>query len=291
MSELRFDDRVAVITGAGNGLGRAYALLLAGRGARVVVNDLGGSVDGTGTQEPAAEAVVAEIRAAGGEAVADTNNVASADGGQALVANALDAFGKIDILINNAGILRDGTLHKMSAENFDSVVAVHLRGSFYVTQPAFVHMRERGYGRIVNTTSAAGLYGNFGQVNYSAAKMGLVGMTKSIAAEGKKYNIHANVVAPIAVSRMTQGLMAEAMQRLSPDEVAPVVAYLVHESCDLSGQILSAYGGHVGSVFVAETRGINKPGLSVEDVAASIDQILDADDHIVPSGANEAIQL
>jgi NAD(P)-dependent dehydrogenase (short-subunit alcohol dehydrogenase family) len=198
LTELRFDDRVAVVTGAGNGLGRAHALLLAERGARVVVNDLGGSVAGDGADAGAAAAVVDEIRQRGGTAVASTDSVSSAAGGAAIVQTALDEFGRLDILINNAGILRDVTLHRMTAEQFESVIAVHLLGAFYVTQPAFVHMRERGYGRIVLTTSAAGLYGNFGQVNYSAAKMGLVGMAKSISLEGAKYDIRANVVAPVA---------------------------------------------------------------------------------------------
>jgi len=291
MTELRFDGRVAAITGAGGGLGRAYAHLLAARGAHIVVNDLGGAVDGTASGGSAAVTVVAEIVASGGSAVADANNIATVEGGKAVVQTALDHFGRLDIVINNAGILRDGTLHKMSADNFDSVVAVHLRGAFYVTQPAFTHMREQGYGRIVNTTSAAGLYGNFGQVNYSSAKMGLVGMGKSIAVEGAKYNIKANVIAPVAVSRMTASLMTEEMKKMTPEQVAPVVAYLSHEDCAISGQILSAYGGHVGRVFVGETRGLNKPDLTVEDVADNLDQILNQDGYLTPETLSESMQL
>jgi NAD(P)-dependent dehydrogenase (short-subunit alcohol dehydrogenase family) len=290
LSQLRFDGRVAAITGAGGGLGRAHALLLAARGARVVVNDLGGSVDGEGADTSAAEAVVAEIRAAGGTAVADTHNVSTVDGGQGIVRTALDEFGRLDILVNNAGILRDGTFHKMTAENFDAVVAVHLRGAFYVTQPAYAHMRAAGYGRIVNTTSAAGLYGSFGQVNYSAAKMGLVGMAKSIALEGKKHNVKANVIAPIAVSRMTEGLMTEEMKKLAAEEVSPVVGYLCHDTCEVSGQIFSGHGGHVGAVFLAETRGIKMADLTIEDVAANLDQILDQTDYFTPASAMESFQ-
>jgi NAD(P)-dependent dehydrogenase (short-subunit alcohol dehydrogenase family) len=181
-------------------------------------------------------------------------------------------------------------LHKMTPEAFESVIAVHLLGSFYVSQPAFVHMREAGYGRLVMTTSAAGLYGNFGQVNYSAAKLGLVGMAKSIAHEGAKYGVKANVIAPVALSRMTEGLIsAEMAQAFLPEAIAPVVAYLVHEKCALSGEVLSAYGGHVGRVFVGETKGITMAGLSVEDVAANIEHVTDTTHFEVPTDANAAL--
>ncbi len=290
MSELGFDGRVAVVTGAGGGIGRAYARLLAARGARVVVNDLGGGVDGRGAGGATAEAVVGEIRAAGGVAIGNADSVSTPEGGRAIVQSALDEFGRLDIVINNAGILRDGTLHKMTPEAFESVIGVHLLGSFYVSQPAFVHMREAGYGRLVMTTSAAGLYGNFGQVNYSAAKLGLVGMAKSIAHEGAKYGVKANVIAPVALSRMTEGLISEEMaQAFLPEAIAPVVAYLAHEECVLSGEVLSAYGGHVGRVFVGETKGITMAGLSVEDVAANIAQVIDTTEFEVPTDANAAL--
>jgi NAD(P)-dependent dehydrogenase (short-subunit alcohol dehydrogenase family) len=290
VSELGFDGRVAVVTGAGGGIGRAYARLLAARGACVVVNDLGGGVDGRGAGGAAAEGVVAEIRAAGGVAIGNADSVSTPEGGRAIVQSALDEFGRLDIVINNAGILRDATLHKMTPEAFESVIGVHLLGSFYVSQPAFVHMRAAGYGRLVMTTSAAGLYGNFGQVNYSAAKLGLVGMAKSIAHEGAKYGVKANVIAPVALSRMTEGLISEEMAAaFLPEAIAPVVAYLAHEECVLTGEVLSAYGGHVGRVFVGETKGITMAGLSVEDVAANIAQVIDTTQFEVPTDPNAAL--
>jgi NAD(P)-dependent dehydrogenase (short-subunit alcohol dehydrogenase family) len=290
VSELGFDGRVAVVTGAGGGIGRGYARLLAARGARVVVNDLGGGVDGRGAGGAAADRVVGEIRAAGGVAIGNADSVTTPEGGRAIVQTALDEFGRLDIVINNAGILRDGTLHKMTPEAFESVISVHLLGAFYVSQPAFVHMREAGYGRLVMTTSAAGLYGNFGQVNYSAAKLGLVGMAKSIAHEGANYGVKANVIAPVALSRMTEGLISEEMAAaFLPEAIAPVVAYLAHEECVLSGEVLSAYGGHVGRVFVGETKGITMAGLSVEDVAANIAQVIDTTQFEVPTDPNAAL--
>ena len=200
MSDVGFDGKVAIITGAGGGLGRQHALLMASRGALIVVNDLGGSVDGTGSNKGAADLIVDEIRAAGGEAVADTNSVATTEGGAAIVKTAIDAFGKIDIVINNAGILRDKAFHNMGPDLIDPVLDVHLRGAFNVTQPAWIHMREQGYGRIISTSSAAGIFGNFGQANYGAAKMGLVGFTRVLAVEGAKYNIKANAIAPLALT-------------------------------------------------------------------------------------------
>src|SRR4249920_1624676 len=217
MADLGFDGKVAIITGAGGGLGREHALLLASRGALVGINDLGGAVDGTGSDKGAAERVVDEIKAAGGDAVADTNSVATPEGGAAIVQSALDAFGKVDIVVNNAGILRDKAFHNASPDLWDAVFDVHLRGAFNVTQPAFAKMREQGYGRIVSTSSAAGIFGNFGQTNYGAAKMGLVGLTNVLAVEGAKYNIKANAIAPLALTRMTEGILGgEFGKRLEP---------------------------------------------------------------------------
>jgi NAD(P)-dependent dehydrogenase (short-subunit alcohol dehydrogenase family) len=196
VGDIRYDGRVAVITGAGGGLGRSYALYLAARGARIVVNDLGGTTDGQGNDARAADAVVAQIQALGGVAVANYDSVATAQGGERIIQTAMDAFGTVDIVINNAGILRDASLVKMSAENFDTLIDVHLKGAFYVTQPAFRVMKEKGYGRVVYTASGAGLFGNFGQANYAAAKMGLVGLSSVTAIEGAKYNIKSNVITP-----------------------------------------------------------------------------------------------
>ena len=286
---MRFDGKVAIVTGAGGGLGREYALLLASNGASVVVNDLGGTVDGAGSDDTAAGRVVAEIVNAGGAAIPNTASVSDPDGARSIVQAAIDTFGGVDILINNAGILRDGTLHKMTPEAFDTVIDVHLRGSFYVTQPAFTHMRERGYGRIVMTTSAAGLFGNFGQVNYAAAKMGLVGMAKSVAQEGARRGVHCNVVAPVAYSRMTKDLMGEAGAALTPALVAPAVGYLAHEQCELNGEVLSVYGGRVGRVFVGETVGYRDPDITMSAVADHITAVLDRTGYVVPGSANDAL--
>jgi len=229
MSDLVFDGKVAIVTGAGGGLGKSHALELARRGARVVVNDLGGSVDGVGDNASAAQKVVDEIVAAGGEAVADHNSVATPEGGAAIVQTAVDAFDTVDIVINNAGILRDKTFHNMTPELLEPVIAVHLLGAFYVTQPAWLIMREKGYGRIVNTSSNSGLLGNFGQTNYGAAKLGLVGFTRVLANEGKSKGIKANAIAPVAKTRMTEDLLGPLGDKLEPSEVTPTVTYLAHE--------------------------------------------------------------
>ncbi|MEY3354194.1 MAG: hypothetical protein RLZZ16_996, partial [Actinomycetota bacterium] len=212
--DLGFDGKVAVITGAGGGLGRQHALLLASRGALVVVNDLGGAVDGSGSDKGAAQKVVDEIRDLGGEAVADTNSVSTLEGGAAIIATATAAYGRVDIVINNAGILRDKSFQNMEPEMVRAVLDVHLLGAFNVTQPAFKLMREQGYGRIVSTSSAAGIFGNFGQANYGAAKMGLVGFTRVLAVEGAKYNVKANAIAPLAYTRMTENLLGNLGERL-----------------------------------------------------------------------------
>jgi NAD(P)-dependent dehydrogenase (short-subunit alcohol dehydrogenase family) len=265
---LGFDGKVAIITGAGGGLGRQHALLLASRGALVVVNDLGGAVDGTGSDKGAAERVVDEIRSDGGEAVAD-------------------AFGRVDIVVNNAGILRDKSFHNMDPELMNPVFDVHLKGAFHVTQPAWVKMREQGYGRIVSTSSAAGLFGNFGQTNYGAAKMGLVGFTRVLAVEGAKYNIKANAIAPLALTRMTQDIMGSLGDKLDPGLVSPLVAYLVHESCEPNGRVFSVGGGRVAEVFIGETQGFTKADLSPEDVQSQWSTITDRSDYGVPGNLAE----
>jgi len=246
MSGIRFDGRVAVVTGAGGGLGRAYALELASRGAKVVINDLGGTTDGSGAgSRSAADLVVEEIEALGGEAAASYDSVATPEGGRAIVDRAVEAFGRLDILINNAGILRDRTLIKMEPEDFDSVLAVHLEGAYNVTRPALERMKAGGYGRIVMTTSAAGLFGNFGQANYSAAKLGLVGFMNTLKIEAHKYGVMVNTVAPLAATRLTAGILPPEMNaRLKPEYIAPLVVFMCSENCTTSGGIYNAGAGH-----------------------------------------------
>ena len=289
MTQLGFDGKVAIITGAGGGLGRQHALLLASRGALVVINDLGGAVDGTGSDKGAAERVVDEIKALGGDAVADTNSVATPEGGKAIVQTAVDAFGTVDIVINNAGILRDKAFHNMTPESLDPVVQVHLYGAFWVTLPAWKLMRDQGYGRVVNTSSAAGLFGNFGQTNYGAAKMGLVGFTRALAQEGRKYNVLANVIAPGARTRMTEDLLGPLAESLDPAKVSPVVVYLASAQCEVTGQILSVAGGRVSRVVVAEPLGYFSKDLTPEQVRDNWDTIASLEDLIVPAGATEEI--
>ncbi len=271
--------KVAVVTGAGAGLGRAYAVELARRGAKVVVNDLGGGADGSGPgAENPADQVVAEIREAGGEAVACHDSVATPEGGEAIIDAAMDAFGRVDILINNAGILRDRTLLKMTDEDWTKVLAVHLDGAYNVTRPAFRHMRAQGYGRIVLTTSAAGLHGNFGQSNYSAAKLALVGFMNTLKLEGKKYDIKVNTVAPIAATRLTEGILPPDLEgKLLPEHVVPLVLYLAAEQCPHSGGIYNA-----GMGFFSRSAVVTGPGAAVgdgqspptpEDVAARMSAI------------------
>jgi NAD(P)-dependent dehydrogenase (short-subunit alcohol dehydrogenase family) len=291
MTELGYDGKVAIITGAGGGLGRQHALLLASRGALIVVNDLGGSVDGTGENASAAQKVVDEIKAAGGEAVANHSSVATPEGGQEIVQTAIDTYGRVDIVINNAGILRDKAFHNMEPDLMNPVFDVHLKGAFHVTQPAWVRMREQGYGRIISTSSAAGIFGNFGQTNYGAAKMGLVGFTRVLAVEGAKYNIKANAIAPLALTRMTETIMGALGDKLDPGLVSPLVAYLAHEDCPVSGQTFSVGGGRVAHVFIGETQGFTKADLSLEDVRDNWGTITDQSDYAVPGNLAEETAL
>jgi 3-hydroxyacyl-CoA dehydrogenase/3a,7a,12a-trihydroxy-5b-cholest-24-enoyl-CoA hydratase len=251
--ELRFDGRVAIVTGAGGGLGRAYALLLAARGASVVVNDLGGGMHGEGAGTLAADRVVAEITAAGGEAVANYDSV---ENGARIVRTALDAFGRVDIVINNAGILRDTSFHKMTAEDWEKIYRVHLYGGFQVTHAAWPHLRQQGYGRIIFTSSAAGLYGNFGQANYGAAKLGLLGLANTLAVEGQKRNVLVNTIAPLAGSRLTETILPPDMvAALKPEYVAPIVAYLCHDASTTTGEVFEVGAGWVARVRWQRGRG------------------------------------
>jgi NAD(P)-dependent dehydrogenase (short-subunit alcohol dehydrogenase family) len=291
MADLGFDGKVAVITGAGGGLGRSHALELARRGALVVINDLGGAIDGTGSGTTAAQAVVDEIKDAGGEAVANYDSVATPEGGQNIIKTAVDTFGRIDIVVNNAGILRDTSFKNMSAEQLEPVLDVHLKGAFYVTQPAWSHMRDQGFGRIVTTSSAAGIFGNFGQTNYGAAKMGLVGLTRVLAIEGAKYNIKANAIAPVAKTRMTDNILGPLADKLEPEFVTPVVTFLAHEDCPVTGEVYSVGGGRVARVFIGVTPGIVDPGLTAETVRDRLDDIRKEDGYAVPTSLNEEMML
>jgi len=283
MSDIRFDGRVAVITGAGGGLGRTYALELSKRGASIVVNDLGGAQDGTGAGSSMADAVVKEINEAGGKAVANYDSVATPEGGQAIVKTALDNFGKVDIVINNAGILRDKSFLKLDPASLEIVLDVHLKGAFYVTQPAFASMKENGYGRIVMASSGAGVFGNFGQTNYGAAKMGLVGLMNVLAIEGAKYNIKVNSIAPVAKTRMTEELLGPMADALAPEFVTPLVTYLASEKCELTHELFDVGGGRYARIFVGMCKGwFSKQVPSADDIGDHIDVIRDQDGYSVP---------
>jgi NAD(P)-dependent dehydrogenase (short-subunit alcohol dehydrogenase family) len=288
---LGFDGKVAIITGSGGGLGREHALMMASRGALVVVNDLGGAIDGTGSDKGAAERVVDEIKAAGGEAVADTNSVATVEGGAAIVKTALDAFGRIDIVVNNAGILRDKSFHNMTPDLWAPVVDVHLNGAYYVTSAAWPHMREQSYGRVVSTASGAGIFGNFGQANYGAAKTALVGFSRVLAVEGAKYNIKANVISPVAKTRMTEDLLGPIGDKLEPRYVAPVVTYLAHESCVPTGRVFSVAGGRVAEIFIGEGPGYTNPDLSPELIAENWEAVTNRDEYEVPTQMGDEIGM
>ncbi|MEZ7130812.1 SDR family NAD(P)-dependent oxidoreductase [Nonomuraea sp. AD125B] len=282
---LRFDDRVAIVTGAGHGLGRSHALLLAERGAKVVVNDLGGALDGTGASAGPAAEVAELINKNGGQAIANAGNVATPEGARDIVNAAVDAFGKVDIVINNAGILRDKSFGKMTVEEFDAVMAVHVRGSFLVSLAAYPIMKAAGYGRVVNTSSPAGLFGNFGQANYSTAKMGLVGLTKTLGIEGARSGIKANAIAPVAWTRMTESLLpAEFEAKFTPERVSALVAYLTHDSCEVSGEVFTVGAGRVARVFVAEGPGWKTDDITPEAIADNWESIMAEQPYVLSAG-------
>ena len=293
MSEISFDDRVAVITGAGGGLGRTYALEFARRGAKVVVNDLGGASDGTGGGSSMADQVVKEIEEAGGTAVANYDSVSTVEGGEAIIQTAVDNFGQVDIVVNNAGILRDKSFVKLSPEELEIVIDVHLKGAFFVSQPAFRVMKERNYGRFIHTASAAGIFGNFGQSNYGAAKMGLVGLSNVLAVEGAKNNIKSNVIAPIARTRLTEDLLGPLAEKLDPANVTPLVVYLCSEANEETHAVYSVGGGRYARIFIGLAPGWTKSDglVSAEEIQANFAEIHEPGEFIIPTGIGDEMQL
>jgi NAD(P)-dependent dehydrogenase (short-subunit alcohol dehydrogenase family) len=305
--QLDFSNKVAIVTGAGGGLGRAHALLLASRGAKVIVNDLGGSLSGEGSSAAPADDVVAEIAALGGEAISDTHSVATPDGGDGLVKTATDAYGRVDILVNNAGILRNTLFEDMDEAHLEPLLDVHLRGAFFVTRPVWNQMRAQGSGRIVNTTSAAGLLGSSGFSNYGAAKGGVYGLTRVLAIEGAQYGIKVNAIAPFAATRMLTDSMGDptdvtdpaAMEQmqsivaaLDPRLVSPVVAYLAHDDCSVTGEIYTVGGGQVSRFFLGRTAGyFGGHGLTVEDVRDHWTEVRDEIGYTVPADTGDESQL
>ena len=289
---INFEGKVAIVTGAGGGLGRCHALDLAKRGAKVVVNDLGGNVDGSDDGSlSAAEKVVEEITAAGGEAMANGASVTDVSQVEEMVKETMDKWGRIDILVNNAGILRDKSFAKMTEEDFNAVLDVHLKGTFFVCQPAFIHMKENGYGRFVNVASPSGLFGNFGQSNYGAAKMGIVGLTNIIAIEGAKYNINANVLAPNATTRMTEELFGEEFGKLfKVEQVTPLVVYLASEACKTTHEIFSAGAGRYARIGINTHVGYVNPDATADDISENIEDIRTIKDGIYPmNNADELV--
>ncbi|OSC26220.1 short-chain dehydrogenase [Mycobacterium vulneris] len=293
-AQLRFDGRVAVVTGAGRGLGRSYAMLLASRGAKVVVNDAGGNLDGDGAGDGPAEQVVAEITAAGGEAIACSASVATPDGGQEIIQTAVDNFGGIDILIHNAGNVRRGSLKEMSYEDFDAVLDVHLRGAFHVVRPAFPLMCEAGYGRVVLTSSIGGLYGNHNVANYAAAKAGVIGLSNVVALEGAAEGVRCNAIVPAAVTRMAEGIDTSAYPPMGAELVAPVVGWLAHETCSVTGELFIALAGRVARAVIVESPGVSRPSWTIEEVGSHLDAIRYVEAPlifpVVPDGHNEHIR-
>ena len=268
---LRFDDRVVIVTGAGNGLGRSHAREFARRGAKVVVNDLGGGIAGEGASASVAQIAVDEIKAAGGEAVANTDSV---ENGDKIVQTALDTYGRVDVVVNNAGILRDASFAKMTDAEWDIIYRVHLLGAYKVTRAAWPHMRNANYGRIVMTTSIAGVYGNFGQANYSAAKLGIHGLAQTLAIEGAAKNILTNTIAPTAGSRLTATVLPkEVLEALKPEYVTPVVGLLAHETCPVNGKLYEVGGGWVSQTRWEQTQGVFfEHDYSIEDLQAKWEQ-------------------
>ena len=289
MTDVRFDDRVVVITGAGNGLGRTYALEMGKRGAKVVVNDLGGSAFGDGADKAAADVVVDEIKASGGEAVANYDSVTDGD---KIIQTAMDSFGKIDVVINNAGILRDKTFHKMEERDWDLIYDVHVRGAFKVSHAAWPYMRDQNYGRMIFTASAAGIYGNFGQTNYAMAKLGLHGMSQTLALEGRSKNIMVNTIAPIAGSRLTETVMPQQLvDALKPDFIMPLVVKLCDENSQETGGLYEVGAGFIGKVRWERSKGHSfsvSQGFNAEDVNDAWDEIVDFTDADHPSSIAEA---
>ncbi len=290
MSNIRFDDRVVIVTGAGNGLGKSHALEFAKRGAKVVVNDLGGSATGEGESKSAADAVVDEIQAAGGEAVANYDSVTDGD---KIVESALDNFGRIDVVINNAGILRDKSFHKMTDDDWDLVYQVHVKGAYKVSHAAWPHLRDNQYGRLIFTASAAGIYGNFGQANYSMAKLGLHGLSQTLALEGKKYNILSNAIAPVAGSRMTETILPpQLVEQLKPEYVTPLVVKLCDENNQETGGLFEVGAGWIGQLRWERAKGVGfniTDGLSAEAIAESWEQICDFTNADHPRNTQEAM--
>jgi NAD(P)-dependent dehydrogenase (short-subunit alcohol dehydrogenase family) len=288
---IRFEDRVVIVTGAGGGLGRAHALLFARHGARVVVNDLGGSAHGEGANASAADRVVAEIREAGGTAVANHDSVTDGD---RIVQNALDAFGRVDVVVNNAGILRDKSFAKMDDADWDLVYRVHVEGAYKVTHAAWPHMREQNYGRVIFTSSTSGIYGNFGQSNYAMAKLGLYGLTRTLALEGRKNNILVNAIAPTGGTRMTEGLLPpDVFELFKPELVSPLVVYLGSEQCQDSAGLFEVGGGWIGKVRWERSLGAGfdpRAGFRPEDVAAQWSLINDFNDAAHPQDNVEALK-
>jgi len=289
---IRLDGQVAIVTGAGQGLGRTHALALAERGAKIVVNDLGGARDGTGNSNAAAQSVVEEIQAAGGEAMANGANVADPEQVRAMVASVMDYWGRVDILVNNAGILRDKSFLKMPLEDFRAVLDVHLIGTVNCTHAVWPIMREQAYGRILFTSSSSGIFGNFGQSNYGAAKTGMIGLMNVLKLEGSKSGVKVNAIAPIALTRMTEDVFGEFMAAFDPEAVSPVVAYFASEECSVSGEIWSVGGGQVSRFFVALAHGYFKhPGrdgrLTIEDIVDNLEDIRSEDGYIVPYSSQD----
>ncbi|MFP8871672.1 MAG: SDR family NAD(P)-dependent oxidoreductase [Myxococcota bacterium] len=292
MTEIRFDERVAVVTGAGGGLGKTYALELARRGAKVVVNDLGGAADGTGGSSSMADLTVKEIVESGGTAVANYDSVATAEGGEAIIEHALGSFGRIDIVINNAGILRDKTFAKLEPKDLEAVLDVHRKGGFFVSQPAFRAMKKNSYGRFLFTASAAGVFGNFGQSSYGAAKMGLVGLSNVLSIEGERNNILSNVICPVANTRLTKEFLGAAAERLAPEFVTPLAVYLVSEQNQRTHEVYSVGGGRYARIFTGLAKGWSSDEVpSVEDLSANMDQVRDEEGYMVPGSALDELKL